>query len=107
MLRELYGPYTLQEYQTKYGQVSKVGEIVLKAEYLSVMKAKKRVLKETRNKTECHNTNPHHCSSMSRGIIHKKCCINSQQYIQLKKPRQDVQRQPIFIADADHDYILD
>ena len=33
--------YTLQEDQTTYGQVSKAVDILVKTEYLSIMKAKK------------------------------------------------------------------
>ena len=39
-MKYLSEPYTLQLDQTKYGKVSKEGEIVVKSEYLSIMKAK-------------------------------------------------------------------
>ena len=40
VMKYLSEPYTLQLDQTKYGKVSKEGEIVVKSEYLSIMKAK-------------------------------------------------------------------
>ena len=43
---------------------------------------------------------------MYRGVSYKECCRHSQEYMQLKKACQSVQIQPICIADADHDYIL-
>ena len=44
VIKYLSEPYTLQEVKTKYGQVSKSAEPVVKSEYLSLMKTKKMVL---------------------------------------------------------------
>ena len=44
-----YETYALQEYKTIDGQKSKAGELLVKSEYLSVMKAKTIVIE---NKTE-------------------------------------------------------
>ena len=41
-----YLPYTLHEDQTTDDQLSKAGELIVKAEYLSLMKAKKRYLQQ-------------------------------------------------------------
>ena len=62
-----YEPYIAQEDQTTDGPVSKAGEILVKAEYLSLMRAKILVLETAWNLSECHNINLYHCSSMCRG----------------------------------------
>ena len=41
VIKYRYEPYTLQEEQTTHGQVSKAGELVVKSEYLSLMKEKR------------------------------------------------------------------
>ena len=38
VIKYLYETYTIQEDQTKYGQVIKAGELVVKSEYFSIMK---------------------------------------------------------------------
>ena len=40
VIKYLYEPYTLKEDQTTYGQVSKSGELVVKSQYLSIIKTK-------------------------------------------------------------------
>ena len=40
VIKNISEPYTVQEYQNKYGQVSKAGERVVKSEYLSITKSK-------------------------------------------------------------------
>ena len=40
VIKYLSEKYTLQKYQTTYGQVSKASELAVKAEYLSIIKAK-------------------------------------------------------------------
>ena len=44
VIKYLSEPFTLQEDQTTYGQVSKVGELVVKYEYLSLIKKIKLAL---------------------------------------------------------------
>ena len=50
VMKYLSKPYKLQEYQTIYRQLSKAGELVFKAEYLSLVKAKTMVLATSWNK---------------------------------------------------------
>ena len=42
VIKYIYEPYTLQELKTTDGQVSKEGELVVKAYYLSLMKSKRK-----------------------------------------------------------------
>ena len=61
----IYEPYTLQEDQTSYGQVSKAGEILVKAEYLSVIKS------ETNWYCKQHGTK--HSVIISTSTINRPC----------------------------------
>ena len=108
VINYLSEPYTLQEDQTTYGEVIKAGGLVVKSECLSFMKTK------TNFYWRQHRTNQNVIIS-TRRIVHQcleMSIINNAADIpriicNKKQVRQAVQRQPICIADADHDYILD
>ena len=89
-------------------QVRKAGEPVVKVEYLSLMKTKinwywhQRAMKQS--VIISSRTVVHLCIEMSTikyvaDITSSICNIN--------QALQSMQRQPFFISDSDHDYILD
>ena len=64
----------------------------------------KLVLTTTRKQSECHHSNPYHCPSMFI-CFNKLKMLNT--YPEVYAIKNSVQRHPIFISVADHDYILD
>ena len=71
MIKYLSEIFTLQEDQTIDGKVSKEGEILIKYEYLSLMKAETNCYWKYHEKSEFHNINPYHCSYIYRGVSYK------------------------------------
>ena len=71
VIRYLAEPYTLQVDQTAYGKVSKADELLVKSEYLSIMKGKILVLSTEQNESEYQNINTYltgskqHCTLKS------------------------------------------
>ena len=101
-------PYTLQDNKIVDKQVIKSGEFIVKAEYLSISKAstnwhwqqfgtKESVIIET------HNT-VHPCLDVSTIKYDADIPIS---LWNKKQAQKSVQRHPICISDADHDYNLD
>ena len=74
--------YTLQEYQTISGKVSKSGEPVVKSEYISILESKTNWYFQQLTETEFHNINRYHFSYMSIGVRYKTYCRHSQEYMQ-------------------------
>ena len=108
VIKYLSEPYTLKQYQTTYGKVSKAGELAVKEEYLSIMKAKT-------NSYWQQNGMKQSVMISTRTIVHPcldNSDLNNYAYItssvcNKKQARQAVHRQPFHISDADHYYILD
>ena len=99
--------YTLQAEQTIDGKLSKAGGLVVKSEYLSIMK------RQTNWYWQQHRTNQSVIIS-TRTIVHQYLEVSVIKNVtdiprgifNKKQPHQAVQRQPIFIDDEYHDYIL-